>query len=342
MTERAAPDTPETRVSVLMSARNGERYLPQSVASILRQSLDDLELLVLDDASTDGTAELLRGLARQDRRMRLFRNEIRGGVAAGLNRLAGLAGSPVCARMDADDIAYPERLRRQWEALRANPEIVLVGTLWEGIDATGRLVRPRDRWPLWRGAPTPPFPAGSVMFRRAAFQDVAGYRDLPWEDVDLAVRMARRGRVVVLPEVLYRYRFHVNSASQSHEREAMLASLAGMYGSIPRSAQHGAGRAGRHRSAGLPSPSDQDAWQRAAYCLDASRVWAGGTPYLLTPGVRERGNRGISALKVAMLRTLGPRFPGALRRMLRAAVWARDHVAAVFVRGSRPIEWEPP
>jgi glycosyltransferase involved in cell wall biosynthesis len=97
-----------------MAARNAAPYITASVRSVLRQTLRDLELLVLDDASTDTTGTILDGLARRDGRVRLFRNARQLGVARSLNFLAGQARSPLCARMDADDLAHPDRLRRQW------------------------------------------------------------------------------------------------------------------------------------------------------------------------------------------------------------------------------------
>jgi len=324
-----------------MAARNTEPYIGASVQSVLGQTLRDLELLVLDDASTDATGTILDGLARRDGRVRLFRNARQLGVARSLNFLAGEAQSPLCARMDADDLAHPDRLRRQWEVLEAQADVLLVGTLWEGIDRFGRLVRPRDRWRLWRRSATPPFPAGCVMFRRNAFRAIEGYRGVPWEDVDLALRMARRGRVDVLPDALYRYRFHVESASQRHGRELMLRSLQLMRRcvALDRAGQDYAPLLRRIDNGAAP---DGAPGVEATYLLEASRVWAGHAP---TPGAFRgpavfRWSR--AAVKLRVFLAAARVSPRMLRRFLGAAIGVRDWVAGWFLRDGMPVEWRRP
>lgn len=159
---------PHPLISVVMPVRNGMPYLAESIRSILLQTLEDFEFLILDDASTDETPRVLRGWARQDGRIRVIGHS-EPGLSRALNDLVREARAPVCARMDADDISHPDRLGRQWEVLHRSPDVALVGTLWEGIDEQGRRVRPRDRWGLLRGAPFAPFPHGSAV--RCYFQD---------------------------------------------------------------------------------------------------------------------------------------------------------------------------
>jgi len=97
-------------VSVVMPVHNAGAYLDGAVRSILGQTFSDFEFVILDDGSTDGSLERLRRWAKEDGRIRLIENERRSGAAASSNRVARAASAPLVARMDADDIAEPERL----------------------------------------------------------------------------------------------------------------------------------------------------------------------------------------------------------------------------------------
>ena len=205
-----------------MPVHNGLPFLDDSIGSILGQSLDDFELVILDYASTDGTGAALREWQRKDGRVRVVASARPLGLAGSSNRVVAEARAPLIARMDADDIAHRDRLQRQWEVFQAHADASLVGTLWEGIDERGRRVRPRDRWRLVRRSSFAPFPHGSTMFRRRAFDEIGGYRQACefWEDLDFFLRLSTTGRVFVLPDVLYAYRFHGNSSRLTSEADA--------------------------------------------------------------------------------------------------------------------------
>lgn len=201
-------------VSVVMPVRDAAPYLEESVTSILGQSFDDFELVAVDDGSVDESPEILRRLAAQDGRITVHEHRTPHGLVGSSNDAVSRANAPLIARMDADDIAHPDRLLRQVEVFAANPEAVLVGTLFQGIDAGGRVVRPLDRARLLRPT-TIPFPHGSAMFRRAAFDSVGGYRPGTegWEDQDLFVRLGRLGDVLTITEPPYCYRYHARSST---------------------------------------------------------------------------------------------------------------------------------
>lgn len=126
----------EPKVTVLMSVYNGERYLQQAVESILGQSFEDFEFLVVDDASSDRSSGILNGY--RDPRLRILRNEANAGLAASLNRGIDHARGRYVARMDDDDVSLPERLERQVSFLDERPAIGVCGTWARAIDENGK------------------------------------------------------------------------------------------------------------------------------------------------------------------------------------------------------------
>src|SRR5438128_1333518 len=164
------PDPPRASpaISVVMPVHDARPYLEESVGSILDQTFRDHELVVLENGSTDGSGELLRVLAERDPRIRLVQMGRRLGSARASNLAVAHARAPVVARMDADDVSHPRRLERQLEVFERHADAALVATLYEGLDASGRRVPPRDRSSLTRRTPGFPFPPGSIAFRRRA------------------------------------------------------------------------------------------------------------------------------------------------------------------------------
>jgi glycosyltransferase involved in cell wall biosynthesis len=328
-------------LSVVMPVCNARRFLDDAVGSVLAQTFADFEFVVFDDASEDGTAGALREWARRDRRIRLVGSPRRLGLSGSSNAAVRAARAPLVARMDADDVAHPERLARQLAVMRARPEVVLAGTLCEGIDAAGRRVRPRDRWRLVRASLYPPFPHGSAVFRRAAFEEVGGYREdcAGWEDQDLFLRLSRRGPVVVLPEPLYLYRYHVSNSTGSTPIEHR----ARLYG--VRELCLAEFRAGRDYTALL---AEAARWNGAApratadalYQTGAMRLWAGQAPDILGDALRP-GALGASARSLLAfgLAAWGRVSPASLRRALHAFISARDLLAGRLVKDGSPYEW---
>jgi glycosyltransferase involved in cell wall biosynthesis len=167
-----------------MPVHNAAPYLDEAVGSILNQTYRDFEFVILDDGSTDGSAEKLRDWANRDSRIRLHRQERNSGPAESSNLVVQHAGGSLIARMDADDVSYPDRLQQQIDLLNRRPDVGLVGTLCDVIDKDGHAVRSRDLWRLTRRSWFAPFPHGSIMYRRDLFELAGGYRDqcVYWED----------------------------------------------------------------------------------------------------------------------------------------------------------------
>lgn len=212
------------RVSVVMPVFNAEPYLTEAVRSILAQSLDELELVAVDDGSDDGSRGTLERLAEQDHRVRIVRGGGRLGIAAALNLGLSEARSDLVAIAHADDVALPDRLARQADFLEAERRVAVLGTALVTIDASGR------RGPLLR------FPTDrsvirstllrhnclahpSVMLRRNAVIGVGGYRFDSVEDYDLWLRLAERFELANLSQAHVLYRLHPGQVSIRQLRE---------------------------------------------------------------------------------------------------------------------------
>lgn len=319
-------------LSVVMPARNVEPFADAAVESILRQTYADFEFVTLDDGSTDGTAARLEAWARRDARLRVVRSPRPLGLVGSSNAAVRASRAPLVARMDADDISHPDRLRRQAALITERPDAVLVGTLFEGIDAAGRRVRPRDRWRLLRRSPFAPFPHGSILFRREAF-DAAGYIEGSEfsEDLNLYRRLVERGRVLVIPEALYQYRFHATSVRTAERQDALERGIVGMWQSVAASRR---GRLGDARRA--PITADDP---RIQYLIAATRLWAGEDPRLLQRlSLRALASANPVAAAIVLVAAAAAVSHRATRRLLSSVIAIRDRLSSLLVGGT-PREW---
>ena len=236
-------------VSIVMPVRDGERFLQEAIDSILAQSFADFELIAIDDGSRDSTPAILAEAARRDPRIVIVsKGQI--GFAAALNLGVAASRAPLIARFDADDIALPDRLALQVEAMQREPALGLLGGFAEVIDESGRTLEFRkppvshERLLLVL-LRNDPFIHSAVMFRADLARALGGYRAAieVAEDYDLWLRMAERTRIANLPETLVRYRVH--RKSQTGRKEVRMAFSARL-----------ARRAAAERRAGRPDPID--------------------------------------------------------------------------------------
>src|SRR5690606_4114332 len=123
-----APAGDAPRVSILLPCRDAEQYLPDTIASIQAQSFQNIEVIAVDDGSTDETAAILSAWAAEDPRVHVTTQKAKG-TAAALQRAVKAARGDILVRMDADDVAYSNRISKQVELLDANPHIGACGTL---------------------------------------------------------------------------------------------------------------------------------------------------------------------------------------------------------------------
>lgn len=209
-------------VTVLLPVRNHARFLGAAVGSILSQSFTNFDLLVLDDASTDGSCQSIESL--NDPRLRVIRNEEPLGLAATLNRGLKATRAVWIARQDADDLSDPDRFGRQMEFLDRCSDISLLGTDAVKIDAVDRPVgllrTSAEHESLLFGLLFDnSFVHTSVVFRRDHVLALGGY-DVAFDraqDYDLWVRVASRGSVANLPERLVSRRVGADVASEGED-----------------------------------------------------------------------------------------------------------------------------
>ncbi|TAK21255.1 MAG: glycosyltransferase [Chloroflexota bacterium] len=208
-------------ISVLMPARNASAYIAESLTSLVKQTFEDFEVIVVDDESSDGTGQIASDIG--DRRIRVTRNDQRRGISGALNRAIEEAQGRLFARLDADDIALPERFAAQVEFLDRSPEIGVVGTAFRKVDRAGR---PLDRSHLvndptilaWELYFSNQLAHPSVMMRADLVRAVGGYRDefAIAQDYDLWTRIARRAGIANLPTIMLHLRQHEGQATVQH------------------------------------------------------------------------------------------------------------------------------
>ena len=208
-------------VSIVIGAYNAQRYLAQTLDSLLAQTLGDFELIVVDDGSEDRTFEILKAYESRDSRVRPIRIP-HGGIVDAANAGMYAARAPLIARADADDIHLPNRLAMQVDYLAQHPDVVAVGSRMQVIEPYGSPIKITDHsltheeierrllngdgWAL---------PQPAAMLRKAVALKVGAYRhDYPWsEDLDLFLRMSEVGKLANLPDTLVKYRIHPGSTN---------------------------------------------------------------------------------------------------------------------------------
>jgi glycosyltransferase involved in cell wall biosynthesis len=219
--ERIVDSTPSKRISVILPVYNGQAYLHDAVQSILDQTSDEWEMIIIDDGSSDASTAYLQNLS--DPRVRWIRQENRG-LPAALNRAISMASGDYLARQDQDDISFPPRLQKQAAFLDAHPDVGMVGAhavIWEVNKETDRLHEhpTNDATIKFSLLFNNPFVHSSVMIRRSVIEEVGSYSEdksrQPPEDYELWSRVARKFKLANIPEVLIAYREVPGSMSRT-------------------------------------------------------------------------------------------------------------------------------
>ena len=190
-------------ITVLMPVFNAEKYLKIAINSVLTQTFSRFEFLIIDDGSTDDSVKIIRSYI--DNRIRLIQNKTNEGISASLNKGVNLSTTELIARMDADDICYPERLEKQYNYFIENSDCALLSTSVREITKDGFPVKINNYTPeyyyynlnfiCWIYHPT-------VMFKRSVVKDVGGYSVAYSEDFDLWWKISRQYKICHLQQLL--------------------------------------------------------------------------------------------------------------------------------------------
>jgi glycosyltransferase involved in cell wall biosynthesis len=311
-----------------MPVKNALPYLDDAIASVLRQTREDFEFIIGDDASTDGSSERLAVWAQRDARIKLMRRAVSDGPVGSSNWVAFAATCSIVARMDADDICHPDRFRREIEVLEAHSDAVMVGSTFKGIDEKGRFTRPSivGPYPHEAGGPMP-IAHGSIMYRREAFERVGGYAAGTdyFEDCDLYSRISAIGSILVIVDPLYEYRFSRSSGRLNVD----VATLR---------------RAMRTKSHIVSSTAsvDRSNHRNALRTIGMIRLWAGHRPGILQALFRDGAiDWTLSSARLMPLALAGEMFPGAVRALARLKLRLGNYLRRRSHHACEIFEWQP-
>ena len=207
-------------ITVLMSVYNGERWLYESIESVLEQTFNDFEFIIVNDGSQDSSLDIINTFAHRDQRIRVI-DKVNTGLADSLNLGIGEARGEWIARIDADDVCEQNRLEIQYSEARSRKELVLIGSGLIEINELGQRIRichyPTshdqliDRLVNYRGF----FAHSSAFFRNQAVKKLGGYRTRVKrsQDYDLWLRLSKIGKIACVVEPLVRVRKHTGQVS---------------------------------------------------------------------------------------------------------------------------------
>lgn len=200
-------------ISILMPVYNGEAFVSRAVVSILEQTFEDIELIAVDDASTDGSLKILEDYSGKDSRIKIIKNKENMGLTRSLVKAAGIAEGEYIVRQDSDDISLPQRLGKQLGFMKQNPSYGAIGTSAHIIDKNGDIIKNANVPNTWFMTKQilrfgNCFVHGSMMIRKDVYLRAGGYREAfsVGQDFDLWLRISRLAKLKNLRERLYQWR----------------------------------------------------------------------------------------------------------------------------------------
>jgi hypothetical protein len=231
----------EPLISVVMVVCNVERFLAESIESVLGQTFRDFEFIIVDYGSTDTCKSIISSYAAKDNRIKFHEVSICS-LPAARNAGCFLAQARYIAVMDADDVCLPDRLRLEIEFMEDHPEVGLIGGAVEFVNATnrrlGQYAFPSNDQEIRSGmADHCSFCHSTVFLRKEAFTLVGGYRKafVCAHDYDLELRIAEHFKFANLKQVVLNYRVHPHQISLRKQREQNLCKLAAKFSASSRS-----------------------------------------------------------------------------------------------------------
>jgi len=209
-----------------MSTHNGERYLKQSIESILNQSFRDFEFLIINDGSTDNTSEVLSRYAKQDDRIKIIDNTENIGLTKSLNKAIAEARGEYIARMDDDDISFTSRLEKQLKFMENNPAVVLCGSLALVINDKGEEINKKGLVVSYKDIKKKLLFNNQFIHSSLFFKKEIGLYNESFEraqDYEFILRIASKHQVANLPEYLVKWRSRPDSLSFSGTKQQKYA-----------------------------------------------------------------------------------------------------------------------
>lgn len=195
-----------------MPVYNSEKYISEAIESILNQSLEDFEFIIIDDGSNDNTIDIIKQYL--DKRIHLYQNKENIGISNSLNRGLALSGTDIIMRMDADDVSNSERINKQYTYLTSHTDCALVSSDVNILDEKGNTItcdRVNGVHLFYNLIFICPIYHSSVMFRKSAVQQIGGYTVRYAEDFELWWQLSRRHKIANIPETLLNYRISSQS-----------------------------------------------------------------------------------------------------------------------------------
>jgi glycosyltransferase involved in cell wall biosynthesis len=219
-------------VTVIMPAFNAEKYIKESIQSIISQTYKNFELIICNDASSDKTQSIIDYFCKLDSRIKPLKNEENLGISKTINKCINFSLGSYIARMDADDIMKNDRLELQVDYLNINKEVYMVGGSIELIDPAGNIIKSR-KYPIKIKEIKNkiffynPFCNPALMFRKEVFDKVGFYNSSldGAEDLDLIARVLSKFNASNLDEVILQYRIHQGSISSTKARRQEFLTL---------------------------------------------------------------------------------------------------------------------
>lgn len=222
----------DIKISVIMPAYNAKAYIHESIDSILNQTFADFELIVIDDASIDGTDKIIEQYVAKDKRVRFVRNKQNFGVTKNRNKGIQLAQGKYIAWQDADDISVEDRLKLQYNFLESHSEVGIVGGFLQFIDEDSNNLFVRKYPSLDAELKKTiflysPVSQGVSMVRKSILGKIGGYDETleQAEDLDVSFRIGTVSQFSNIQKILLKCRFHENSISTKKMRENIAYTL---------------------------------------------------------------------------------------------------------------------
>lgn len=205
-------------ISVVMSVYNAEKYLKEAIDSILNQTYQDFEFIIINDCSTDSSYAILKDYEKRYKCVRLINNEVNLGLTKNLNKALALAEGEYIARMDADDISDLNRFQRQIDFFKSNATIDILGTYCHDINEHGNTIRTRtvpvSHCDIVKMLPKfSPMSHPTVMFKRSSLEKIGFYNPKfrTSQDLEMWYRASAAGlKFHNIPEFLLKYRVDSN------------------------------------------------------------------------------------------------------------------------------------